>query len=349
MLTADVVKNRAAILEAVDDASEAAEVNIQSSPSDPDPLWPQDDSPVAILPKGDEVAGRLPIWEREAWVAAGKPRTVPRGSWGWDETVRKEFWSAFEDPVHGDGSAVGTLPTFPEAADGMTISFWFKGHQNSKLWAPDMELVREGLPGLADLQASFAFQLDWVTLLMNVNPGASDQDQNYNWAYMTYFNSDTQRVDESFLLAAYTQPEQPMVWRHLVFQYRALDKKMAFFLDGNVAVNFDEGEKSYPESFFQSTYTVSELFNNATVEAHSWREGGDYEGVPGKFAQLRFYPTLLTEQEIGALNRHSLWRGSTMNIKQCVDPSTDKSYFDEPRLDEKVMTKTCPLHNRTGE
>ena len=69
-----------------------------------DPTWPEDLTPAAFLPRGNEsyIVAMLPARELLAWTLAGSPTEGHlTGRWVNDTTSGlegREFWSSFEEP-----------------------------------------------------------------------------------------------------------------------------------------------------------------------------------------------------------------------------------------------------------
>lgn len=105
-----------------------------------------------------------------------------------------------------------------------------------------------------------------------------------------------------------------MVWRHVAFGFHNLGEMttVEFYLDGELVLSSAEGEEQgvdpkYNVYYFSRVHSMAEMFSNVTVIPHSWREGGDYARVDGKFAQLRFYTSYLGAEGIRILHEESTW------------------------------------------
>lgn len=85
-------------------------------------------------------------------------------------------------------------------------------------------------------------------------------------------------------------------------------------------------------------WTVSELFSNASIVLHRWANDNVKDNnIPGKVAQLRFYPRLLSPAEVLDLQNTAEWPSDGVrgpqNMKQCIEAATDYNYFDTNDVD----------------
>lgn len=120
---------------------------------------------------------------------------------------------------------------------------------------------------------SMRIQLDWVTMEMRAGTGCLR-----DWRYLTYFDKETGRARETFLLSAFAEEASPVTWRHLMYQFDGATGQLRFYLDGRLAVDSSDPTPSYATSFWRQLSetprkTVREIFSNMTVVPHSWSRG----------------------------------------------------------------------------
>lgn len=304
-----------------------------------DTLYPPDPAPTAYLPKGEAVflevdkhgeTLTLPDMEMEKWVAGGKPTD------GFQVNAWKDlgdglgtFWSVFEAPMYADGTGF-PLPEFKQENEtGITVSCWYKPFVQEMGYGPDIRLVNDG-----GVMISMRVQLDWVTIEMEVD----DDKPGIAWRFLTNYDPATGKIMEKFLLSAFAQEAEPMVWRHLVYQWRPHTCSMAFFLDGKLVYDTKDTMPQFDAATLQKAYT--RIWTNGTIWPHSWARGSDYKMIPGKTGQFRVYPRQLSDLEIEQLHEESMWPPTPSYpyeraVRQCADSTIDLTFHDTIDVDEK--------------
>lgn len=309
-----------------------------------DPIWPKDTSPTPVFPRGNEsdILKMLPVRELAAWTLAERPTEGHlTGRWEVERVVSRlegmEYWSVMEDPVQADGAPAGRLPMLNDTLQSASLSFWFKPHIHTKGHCPDVRAVREATRDLPEVTLSLRIQLDWVTIDLTVGG-----DKRWTWRYLTVFNPTTGKIDESFLLTAFAQRPQQMVWRHLVYTFRsnAQTSWVEFYLDGEMVMNTADGpaqgvDPKFDQHIFAQPHSMAEFFSNATIYPHSWERAGEYATVGGKIAQLRLYAGDLGAADIRKLHEESIWPRSGQRMRECVVLARDTDFYDSNEQDSR--------------